>query len=207
MFRRGDGRRRYGAGEGRQGALRFIKPATPIRAASALPSSFTRANSRACAGHRRIASLRAASLAPSFPGGMPTKRFHVGGVRKTTGRPRAAITPSMTATASTEGECAYSAFLGPRADEFDKGLGRVDLATVSASKAALTLRRPAGPSARTGMSKTSSRAPALVRTAIAPGNADVDAERELFARGRTTQVVGFRLRFGGGCAIARVQVF
>jgi hypothetical protein len=59
-------------------ASRFI-PATAISAASALPSSFTRANSAAFAGQRLIASDLAASLAPSRPGGMPTARFQAAG--------------------------------------------------------------------------------------------------------------------------------
>ena len=49
--------------------------ATAIRAASALPSSRFRANQAALSGHRRRASDRAASLAPSRPAGSPIARF------------------------------------------------------------------------------------------------------------------------------------
>jgi hypothetical protein len=78
-------------------------------------------------GQRRIASLRAASFAPSLPGAMPTARFHVGGVRNRTGTPAAASHALDDASASAEGEGADSALPWPRAHELDEGLRCVRL--------------------------------------------------------------------------------
>src|SRR5208282_4915530 len=131
------------------------RPAAPIRALSALPSPIFPANRAACAGHLLIASDLAASFM-SLPGPMPTMRFHVAGVRNAIGRPREAITPSMTPFAASEGETALSR---PRADVFHVGpggqKGRVDRS--ASGRAVLKRRQVMG----------ATRSPSCVSTEIA----------------------------------------
>jgi hypothetical protein len=82
--------------EGKQRRVHRAPPfrmATPIKAASALPSSFTRAKSAARSGHRRIASAREALLEARE---RPTARFRAAEVIREAATPQAARTPSTT---------------------------------------------------------------------------------------------------------------
>jgi hypothetical protein len=88
-----------------------IKPASAIKQASARSTSHLRAKRSACAGQRAIARVRARSLF-SAPAGMSAKRFHVGGVKNTIGRPRAPAQPSITPRARPKENAATFASVG-----------------------------------------------------------------------------------------------
>ena len=72
------------------------------------------------------------------------------------------------APASPERECADCALTWARTDELDESLGRVRLEDDLGEEGRVTARRPAGPSFRTGISKTVISSPLAVRNATAP---------------------------------------
>jgi hypothetical protein len=122
-------------------SLCLRRPATPIRAASALPSSFTRAKSCACAGNRRIASARAASFAPSLPCLMPIARFQAAGAICVAGMPAAPKTPSITPRERPNANAPTAPSPGLAATNSMNASLAWALKTISATSGALTARR------------------------------------------------------------------
>src|SRR5271166_3234441 len=142
-----------------QRVSRFMRPATAINAASARPSSLTRANSAAFNGQRRIASDREASLAFSLPGGIPTARFH-------------------DAARSAEGESSDGALSGASADEFDERARVSGLSDDLSEQRAVDSPPPLRPVAERRHVVDLDEVAVAGHDRDGSGHADIDAENE-----------------------------